>query len=240
MKQIVYILLFIPIFLNAQNGWKKVEVSTYFELLRNFEKSIPENEDYSLTMDYAIFNDFADQKPIKTFKGKVVCRDGNQLNVSQMGLFVIQNEKLNLTIDSTNRQILIQHSDSSFFYRKTLSDFKIASEIIQNVQIKENNNKTILNVELKEGAPYKAMVITFLDKKTISKIEIYGNRPYYSENNSNSQKKSKLVVDFGHLRIGANAVIKKFRNINEFIEVVGDTIRTTKDYKGFKIIDLRN
>lgn len=239
MKQLISI-LFLPFFAISQSSWEKVESAVFMENIRNYEQSIPVNESYSMETEYKIYNDYSDEQYIRSFEGKMLCKSGKELNVYQMEHLMIQNESFNITIDTVNRQMMIQHPDPSFFYRKTVQDYTVFSEIAETVYRRKVNDKTGFMLELKKGFPYRAMEFTFSDTDVISQIVIYSNQPYYEEGDTYSGNQAKIVLDFKNLRKGKAVDLSGFIPVNDCIDLKNSEIKPIGKFRDFEIVDLRN
>lgn len=242
MRKIYYtIVLLFPICLIAQTEWVDVEPIEFLEELRVFEESIPEGDNYSFSTNYLIFNDFTDVTPIQTYTGHLVCRNGVDFNISQMGYFVIQNEQYNASIDSVNQQFMVQFSDPSFSYRKTLGDYTELVEVTQEIKKRLANDKTLYSLTLKPGYPYHSMEYTFTKDNLISELVIYGNRPYSVEDGdeNNSTKRSKVIVQFSDFKIGKKVDLKGFVALEDVLFINNDEIELIGKYQKYEILDLR-
>lgn len=242
MRKIYYtIVLLFPICLIAQTDWMDVEPVEFLEELRVFEESIPEGESYSFSTSYLIFNDFADVVPIQTYSGHLVCRNGVDFNISQMGYLVIQNEHYNVSIDSVNHQFIVQFSDPSFSYRKTLEDYSELTEVTREIKKRVTNDKTFYSLTLKPGYPYHSMEYTFTKDNLIAEVVIYGNGPYSLEDgdDNNLTKKSKVIIRFSDFKIGKKVDLKGFISLQNAMLINNDEIELIGKYQNYEILDLR-
>lgn len=239
MRKLIIIALF-PFCAITQTNWEKVEVSAFMETIREYEQSVPVGESYSLETGYKIYKDYSDEIPIKIFNGKLVCNSGRELNIYQIEHLMIQDETLNLTIDTTERQIIIQLPDPSFFYRKTVQDYAAFSEITEATYKKTINGKTMYMLELKKGYPYQAMEFVLSAENEISQIVIYSSQSYYTEGDTYSSDKAKIVLDFINFRKGKKVDLTGFLTVKDCVVIKGIEITPIGKYKDFEIIDLRN
>jgi|SRR5690554_5244391 len=240
MKKILILFTIVPFVAFSQTDWEEIKPEVFIKAIQEFEESISLGESYSLETSYNIFKNYSDDVPVKSFVGKLTCRYGNELNVSQMGFIMVQDDKLNLTIDTINQQIIIQHPDSTFFYRKTVSDISSFSEIAEIVYRKETLGKTLFSLELKKGNPYHAIELEFLGKEMISRIIIYSNQPYSTEDYMTETDKAKIVINFTNFKKGKEVNLKSFKNISDFIIIKDLEFQAIGKYKDFELIDLRN
>jgi hypothetical protein len=239
MRTLIIITLF-PFCTIAQTNWEKVETAAFMTTIREYEQSVSPTESYSLETGYKIFNDYSAEIPSKVFDGKLICKSGEELNIYQVGHLIIQDVKINLTIDTTERQILVQHADPSFLYRKTVQDFAAFSEITQAAYKKVSNGKTIYMLELKKGYPYQAMEFVFSTENEISQIVIYSNQPYYIEDDNYAAEKAKIVLDFTNFKKGKKVNFNSFLTVKDCVLIKDSEITPIGRYKDFEIIDLRN
>lgn len=238
--RILLITLILPLFATGQSDWEKADPALFLDLIREYEKSVPVGESYSLETEYRIYNDYSDELPVQSFGGKLICRSGKELNVCQMGHLMIQDESINLTIDTLSKQILLQKPDPSFFYRKTGEDYSTFLEMSEVIYKKTVNGKAVYILELKKGYPYKSMEFTFSEKNTISQIVIYSNQPYFVDTEEFSDAKAKIVMDFGDFKMGKKVDFTQFMKVKDCVLIKGTEVTAVGSYRNFEIIDLRN
>lgn len=239
MKTLTIIFL-LPFLSFSQENWVKVDAALFMQTIREYEQSLPVGENYALETGYRVYNNYADQKPVQSFNGRLICKAGKELNIYQMSHLMIQDPALNITIDTSSKQILLQKPDPTFFYRKTVQDYAIFLEMAETVYKKVANGKTAYLLELKADYPYKSMEFIFSDKNFISQIIIYSNQPYYNEGETFSNDKAKIVLDFSEFKKGKAVDFTRFLTVKDCILIKGKEITPTAQYKDFEIIDLRN
>lgn len=240
MKQLIIILATLPFFGFSQNKWEKVDAVVFMEAIREYEQTIPLEESYSLETGYKIYKDYTDEEHIQSFNGKMICKDGKQLNVYQMGHLMIQNKDMNVTIDTLNRQIIVQQPDPSFYYRKTIQDYSVFSEMAEVTYRKKEGNKTAYMLEFKKGYPYKAIEFSFTEKATISQVIIYSNQSYYTEDDIDQGGQTKIVMNLKDFRKGKSVDFSGFITVKDCVLIKENELISVGKYKDFEIIDLRN
>jgi len=240
MKKIFSLFIIVPFVVFSQSEWIEVDSKDFMNTIREFEQTIQLDESYSMETTYDIFKNYSDILPVQSVHGKLTCRNGKELNVSQMGFFMIQDEKYNLTIDTLNQQIIVQKPDSSLFYRKTINDVAAFSEITEAVYKKEVLGKTLYSLELKSGYPYHAIEFEFLSKEIISQIIIYSNQPYRVEDYTQESDKARIVINFKNLKKGIRVSLKDFVETADLIVVKAKEFHAIGKYKDYEVIDLRN
>lgn len=239
MKILIYF-LFAPLLSFAQGNWEKVDAQIFMDFIREYEQLIPEGDNYSLETGYKIYNNAQDQQPVQMFDGRLICKSGKMLNVFQMGHVMIQDDELNLTIDTVGKKVLIQNPDPSFFYRKTVKDYATFLETAETVQRMKIGDKDVFRLILKKGNPYEAMDFIFSERNFISQITIYSNQPYYTDGDLPSSDKAKIVLDFKNFKKGKSVDLKHFLTVKEIIVFKDKTPSAIGKFREFEVIDLRN
>lgn len=240
MKQLIIILAILPLSCFSQTNWEKVDAAVFMEVIREYEKSIPLEESYSLETVYRIYKDFTDEEHVQSFNGKMICKNGNELNVYQMGHLMIQDKGMNITVDTLNKQMIVQHPDHSFYYRKTVQDYSVFSEMAEVTYRKKENGKTVYMLEFKKGYPYKAIEFSFTEKAAISQVIIYSNQSYYTEDDANQGDQAKIVMNIKDFRKGKSVDFNEFITVKDCILIKENELIAIGKYKDFEIIDLRN
>jgi hypothetical protein len=236
----LFVILFVPFFAFSQSEWQQTNANEFGEIVRQYEQNIPKNDHYSLDTKYSIYKDYDAELPLETFNSKLICRLATAFNVSQMNYLMIQDNTANLTIDTSERQLIVQQPDTSFFHRKTLQDYAELSKMTTAIYKKALNGKTNYMLEFTKGLPYQAMEFVFSDKNTISQLVIYSSSPYYVEGDGSSSEKAKIVLDFDALKTGKSVNLNGFLNVKDCVLIEGNTITALGKYKDFEVIDLRN
>lgn len=235
-----FILALVPLISFSQNDWEKVEPKVFVEVLRTFEKTIAKGDSYSFDTYYSIFNNYMDLMPIKQFSGSLICKSGEELNVRQMGQLSIQNSEINLTVDSVSKQLIVQKSDSSFFYRKTVEDYLKFSEIAESIFKKKQGEQEIYILEFIKGFPYKSMEISVAIQGDITQVVIYSNHPYLVDNIDYSNDRAKIIMDIKDFRKGKSVDLNGFLSIEHFINKENEKMLPAKKYSNYELIDLRD
>lgn len=239
MRNRLIIILLFPFLASAQQEWEEIDPAVFFDVVQDSEKAIPEGQSYSFISQYKIYNDYTDENPVETFTSELLCRNGKELNVFHINYYMIQDKSLNLTIDSINKQLIVQPADTSFFYRKTIQDYADFLLLAKKIHRKKENGTTRYDLELKPGHIYKAIEFVFSNQNFISQITIYSNSPYTIENNISTDAKAKIVIDFEDFKTGRKVDFNDFKTISDFIIIEGYQISSLEKYKEFEVIDLR-
>jgi hypothetical protein len=170
--------------------------------------------------------------------------EGKEMTVHQMEFLMIQNGELNLTIDTIQKKLIVQFSDSSFFYRKSAKDYATLSELASAVYKKNTGENLTYLLELKEGLPYHAMEFVFSGNDRISEVTIYSNTPYESDEftATDHDSKAKITLKFTNFQKGKNVNLKDFVFISDCVSIDKKTLEITplNRYTNYEIIDLRN
>lgn len=240
MKQLIIILAILPLSGFSQNNWEKVDAAVFMEAIREYEQSIPLEESYSLETGYRIYKDLTDEEHIQSFNGKMICKEGKELNVYQMGHLMIQDTELNITIDTLNKQLIVQQPDHSFYYRKTVQDYTVFSEMAEVTYRKTIGGKTAYMLEFKKGYPYKAIEFSFTEKTLIWQVVIYSNQPYYNESDTDSGDQAKVVMNLNDFRKGKAVDFSGFITVKDCVQIKDNELIPVGQYKDFELIDLRN
>lgn len=239
MKQLILIIFLLPFFALTQNEWKEVDTEDFIRAIQEFENSIALDESYSMLTTYKIYQDYSDVTPVQTSSGRLICKNGKELNLFQMGFIIIQDKELNVTIDTVNQQIVVQNPDSSFFYRKTMNDVSEFSEMAKKIHKKEFQTKTTYSLELKDGFPYNSIELEFEGGNRVSEIIIYSNQPYKTDGQP-SNDKAKVVININDFKKGNVVNLNNFKTTNEFVLLKDNIFHAVGKYKDFEVIDLRN
>lgn len=239
MRHLLYITFFLHwgVFSFSQEGWEKINLDTYLNVILNLEKDIPTDQSYSHRSETRIFDDYEATQPVEIVRSFLLCKEGQVYNLRQNEYFIIQENDLNLMIDSLRNEIVLQYADSSFFYRKKASDYVKIGEITKVIYQKKEKGRTTYLLELLAGYPYTAVEFVVVNN-WIQKIICYSSSPYDLDPYSN--KLARFEMSFEDFQIGKKALSMTVVSPSDYVKEEGGEMILQPSKTHYKLIDLRN
>ncbi len=225
----------------VQAQWEDATLVEFSERIIASESKIDEKLSYSFTTHYAFYNDFTTTELALEYKGKIVSESGKNLMVEQFNQLMIQDEKLNLTIDTQYRSITVQKADLLYSHKKTMEEMSklLNSECVVKKLV---NGKSIkYSIEFAPGAYYKGCEVWYNSNDLVEKYILYGGNEVTDDTDfyNPTTIQPRLEISYTDYRFGKNAAITSMKKVGDFIVVNGDKIELTQGYKDFELIDLR-
>lgn len=232
-------LLFIPFFSFSQSEWKETSIKDYLTYINAYEKTIPTDDNYYFSLEYKIFNDYADKSPVTSLEGFLLCKNGLNFNILRGETLTVKDTVLKVTINKSENQIIVQSADSMDIRYSKIHDYSKVAQYSNKILKKEEGQNVWFNIELNENSPIKAIDLVFTEQR-MKKVTIYSKQPYTVNDKELIGNKAKFVIGFDNFKKGKKVDLTKFKEINDIIVIEKDKIVPNENYKDFEIIDLRN
>lgn len=193
---------------------------------------------YSYNTKYLLYEDVNDIKPKISYEGKYLTNN-KAYNLYQFGTLIIQDGELNVTIDSVEREIIINRIDSTLLLNRNLSDLKGLINSQNKVDKKVVNHKEHYMIQLGNLAKYKAVEIVNENNKMTELIFYTPEQELELEDGTKRTCRPKLIIEFSNYTFNDKVDTKLLRTWREFLEKNGDYFQVKKKYEDYKLIDLR-
>lgn len=238
MRQLTLVFLFLSsgILAFSQSKWEAIDIENYLQVLIKYEDKFELNDSYSATSTIKAFEDYSSPIATSFFTSKLRCKEGKLINVMQNGFIIVQDEVLNLIVDTINKQIMVQHADPKLVHRKQFVDKEEIKEFAKAIYKRSNYENESYMVEFINGYPQKAVEVNF-ENGNLKSVIIYSSTPidHYKENASNA----RFVIDFISMEIGKNANISNMLLVSNFLKETSQKLIAQDKYSLYEIIDLR-
>lgn len=238
MRQLTLVILFIysGFIANSQTKWEPIDIENYLRVLIKFEDKFKLNDSYSATSTIKAYDDYSSTVASSFFTSKLRCKEGKLINVLQNGFIIVQDEHLNLIVDTLNKQIMVQQADPKLIHRKQFVDKDEIKEFAKAIYKRSTPELESYMVEFISGYPQKAVEVNF-ENGNLKSVIIYSSTPidHYKENASNA----RFVIDFISMEIGKNANISNMLLVSNFLKETSQKLIAQDKYSLYEIIDLR-
>lgn len=238
MRQLTLVFLFLSsgILAFSQSKWEAIDIENYLQVLIKYEDKFELNDSYSATSTIKAYEDYSSPIATSFFTSKLRCKEGKLINVMQNGFIIVQDEVLNLIVDTINKQIMVQHADPKLVHRKQFVDKEEIKEFAKAIYKRSNSENESYMVEFINGYPQKAVEVNF-ENGNLKSVIIYSSTPidHYKENASNA----RFVIDFISMEIGKNANISNMLLVSNFLKETSQKLIAQDKYSLYEIIDLR-
>jgi hypothetical protein len=240
-KALIYssILFFSPCVFSQ---WMESSVKEYADALTKCESLVSPKMNYSFESVYNYFDSPVNTVSGLTQKGSVLSIGGNYLMFEQAGMFSIQDEVVQITIDSASMKVMVKEPDSIFMQPRSAEMMNMLLNGKCKVTKKVEGKHTAYSFEFSPGAQYKGVEVWFDTRGMIVKYIMYAGKEVVDEGNFMDEPKvmlPRLEVEFKQYVWGEKVDITKAKKISEFVIKEGAGYRPTSNYIGYEIVDLR-
>jgi hypothetical protein len=215
---------------------RKEEVLNDFSGVRNWFAS---NESYQLKLKYQSFESFSSMKSADESIGYFKRSKLNYHSV-MMGIETIQNEKIRIMVDSSNKTILLAEPKKELQSPFDEQEYIKVLDKCRALKKMEGPTEKKLRIEFPAKFYMDSYTITIEKKEIIKKLVIYFGQEISANENEKNAKKSKPRVEISFSEHKANAVIPPHEfSTKKYIEFDGKNYKTNKLYSEYKIYDTR-
>lgn len=240
MKGILLIALLLTCF-SVQSQWEQVDLSEFSTKIIASEKKIAVNQNYRLLANYKFYNSIESSEPVLEYPAKIMVFKGETFHIEQFNQLSVQNDKLNVQIDTVQKTITVQKAIQSFVQRRTPDDFKqfLTSNCI--VMRSISGGITKFSIEFAEQSRFRGCDVWFDEDDQVVKYVLYGSQVIEDDTDFYNPKniQPKLEITYSGFQQGKETDLTGFKHIEDFIKVSGTTVELLPAYSTYELIDLR-
>jgi hypothetical protein len=222
----------------------KFETTTKEEVLPAFEKAINWfliTKSYSVNVVYTSYMNHTTTIPYDKSDGYYK-RSGNNFSSSAMGVHVLQNDKIRITVDSVNQLIVINNSSEVSQAPVDISSFAMLLE--KAVSIKKQrlaNGVLTYKIDFDKSNIYKSYEFSLDEKGLLKNIKYYYNQELKAdEEDENSVKgKPRIEITFNGYETNIKFNAEVDFSEKKYLKEENNKIILKDSYKKFEIKDYR-
>lgn len=240
MKGILLLALLLSCF-SAQSQWERVDLSEFSNKILASEKKIADNQNYRILANYKFYNSIESSEPVLEYPAKIMVFKGSTFHIEQFNQLSVQNDALNVQIDTVQKTITVQKAIQAFVHRKTSDDFKqfLTSNCI--VMRSISGSITKFSIEFAEQSRFRGCDVWFDGDDQLVKYVLYGSQVIEDDTDYSNPKQiqPKLEITYSGFQQGKETDLTGFKHIEDFIKVSGTTVELLPEYTTYELIDLR-
>lgn len=228
-------------FIIQENKWEEISISDMTNNIKKIEDFYKNTSSYSLKITHKTFKSHTETK-VEDFSNGFFIKDAkNNYHSYSLGIHTIQNAKYKLTIDSTNKSILVSDPDKAFTKEVKVSELKDFLKICTAIKKYNGEKNDYYKFEFGKTGTYKAYEIIVNENWQITKIKIYFNTEVLSDpsNEKSAKTKPRGEILFTDYKTGIIPDYKKYFDESQYITVKNNEFNPTEKFKGFTVYDLR-
>lgn len=218
--------------------WVESNVKEYADAIAQIDKNAQKNMAISYETSYSFYKDIKDTKASLQYNGKYI-KKNNLINTNLFGKILIQDEEIQVTIDSVERVIIINKIDSSYFSNRSLKELENLVNSKCKVEKKTDLNGTSFSIQFTGKEKYSGLEINF-DKQIIKEMILYSKEQEVELEDGKTQISTpKLIIRFYNYKYNLAIDEKEFIKTTAVLKKENNTYRLNESYSKYKLIDLR-
>ncbi|MFZ5553170.1 MAG: hypothetical protein ACOZCO_08655 [Bacteroidota bacterium] len=243
MKFLIYIVLFsitpMAVMKNPVDGWTAITVEEMAKETKKMEAFYKNTSSYSFKISHATYKNYTTTVTEERINGYYIKDSKNNYHSYIMGTHTIQNSKVKVTIDSTNRMIQINQPDRSF--TKEVKMKEVEDMLAVCTSVKKQTGAYKYKLEFDNKHTYSAYEVWSNSSSQLEKIVMYFNAEFPSDPRDEKSPKTKprAEVVFSDYKTGISPSYKEHFDESKYIKAKGETYVATDAYKNYKVYDLR-
>lgn len=238
MRRLLYILFFISGSLNAQ-VWDTISLEDFSIAIVEAEEKVNIKESFSYDATYTFYNDHTSTLPEMEEKTTITVLNGNTLHMTQLGRIIVQNETMNVVVDSATQTVALSHSNPNLIRKKTSADFASFLSSECKAMKHATNSYTKYRIEFPAIARYQAAEVWINKDGTVRKYILFGQKELIDDSNEIEQRmKPRMEITYTSYRFGDD-VSTSIPEVADYISTRDNELKPTSQYEAYELIDLR-
>lgn len=225
----------------AGNGgdWSVLSQEEFGKVFKQQEVFYKEKTSYDLNIWHASYENFSSTIPYERMEG-FFKRDGKNYHSFLMGIHTIQNSRIKIVVDSSDKKIMIANPDDAF---QPIATKDLANNLkgYNSIKVRSIENGKIYRIEYKENiGSLSALEYVTAANGTITKMVMYYNELSYDPGFRKKEEKYKprMEVEFRDYKPGAKNNKEDFDE-GKFIALQGAKYKGIGKYESYRIFDTR-
>lgn len=237
----ILIVTFLLGFLTAHGQWERVELSVFSDKILASEKKLSENQNYRILANYKFYNSIESTVPVLEYPAKIMVLKGKQFHIEQFNQLALQDDQLNVQVDTVQKTIIVQDAIQEFVHRKSADDFKqfLTSNCI--VMRSQVGTITKFSIEFAEQSKYRGCDVWFDSNDQLLKYVLYSSQVIEDDTDfyNPAQIQPKLEISYSGFQQGKETDLTGFNYIEDYLFVTGKHVALKPAYAHYELIDLR-
>jgi hypothetical protein len=223
--------------------WKESSINEYIQILQKSEAVIPKNASVSYDCNYRFFNTFDSPVPSSEEIGFFESVQGKSFYVNQMGLEMVQSDKLCIVIDTLSKLISLKDPDTTLMSPKPLEMIELFKTSAISVQKMETGKQIKFSFQFVKGAKFAGAEIWFNQNYLVEKYILFSATEVYNNPDFLGQGEvflPKLEIVFSNYNLNRKSTSPKFKKPEDFVILVNGSYELKDKTSETELIDLRN
>jgi len=218
--------------------WKPVSKAEALNILSKMKLWYKEHPDYSVKVNHTSYIGYSNTTPHEQSEGYLTVR-GKFYHSNMLGIETIQNAKYKITIDTSDKNIIISNPDD---WNSEVSDLvdSNALRLVTSYYLMKHDNLISIRLDYKPGSKLERHEITLNSDYRVSEIAFYFSRGTYDETSQESEnEKPKVVVKYSDYKLKDLSSKDDFDSENYIVLSDSNKLKPALSYSDFQLFDSR-
>lgn len=224
--------------LHAQ--WEDISLEDFSKAILAVEDRVPKGTSYAFEADYFFFEQLESTDTTLSLHTELSYQYAiTLLNMDQFGRLTVQTKDVQITCDTTYKQIILNDPNPEYTKRKGMEDFKLLLKSECKVQKMQKGKFEVYSIQFADGARYRGAEIWIEKGGMVNKYILYAGMPVMDDSGKEDKViEPRLEVHFKNYLFGDKADKKKLIGDNEYFLNLKE-LKLQMKYEGYEIVDLR-
>lgn len=239
LKIILSLFFFIACF-NSQAQWIKSSTEEFATVILAIENSISDEASYSYKAHYSFFEQENSIDTIEQMRVELIYNaKSNTLNFIQSDKIIIQTKDIQISCDTAFSRITLNHSNPSYFSRKSGEDFLPIIEQKSTVKKRFVGDLEVFRLDFESTNLWKAAEIWIDKKGMVFKYILWTGQPILDDTGiENKILQPRMEVSYFDFQVGVSAEKKQIVCVDSYFSNLKNKVLHHK-YNKFLVEDLR-
>lgn len=224
-------------------NWKNITREEFEKVKSLLENFYSKNTTLSMTVTHASYKNYTTEIPHEQVAG-YFRMNKNNYHSFLMGVEAIQNEKFKISVDSSQKLILVANPDNlgkeGGIKEMMKFNYELSRSQITAYKIAEVKGGKIHRVEFTQKLPYTAYEMDISEEGLLRKLVIYYRNEYPSDIEDEQSPKTKPRLSITFSEVSKVPVFSKDEfDHNKYITISDKKILPSTQFSGYKVADLR-
>ncbi len=237
-KFLIITLAFLLSFVSQAQNWEDISVDdlkSKFKIIRDNYANTP---NYKMDIEHLSYKSANSSVASEQFKGYFL-KHKNSYHSNTLGITTIQDSKLKITIDSTNKAILVSNPDESISTWKNLNDENLFSAISYAQHKNNANGTTSYKLYYKPNNQFKYFEIIVGESSWVQEFIIFYQSQEFYNPQSDKMEFLNPKIKVKYFNLSFSNINQNMFSLEKYLAKNDKSYKLTKPYMHYELIDTR-
>jgi hypothetical protein len=224
---------------NPTGDWEPVSNDELVKVFNDCETQFNSSGSFQVNVSHESFKDHKTIQREDISKGYYL-KDKNHYHSFLVGVHTIQNDKLKLSVDTSERIILVMLPEKTEGFMNENKSLMIAQNIQSSSKMRKGG-ETLYKVVFKPNAGLEFYELAVDEKKVVKKLTLYYSTaiPQNPDDVNSPKSKPRVEITFSGFIINPTVNYAESFSENKYLKKAGESYEGTGIYADYEVNDLR-